>query len=209
MGIEGGIGAGKTTLLTHLEKSYRVIYEPVDDWLEFMDPKSGKSLFELFYHDKAKYAFAFQMMILETRFDNFEKHLKDVEPGEIVFCERTLDTDLEIFANLMQRKGLMTDIERSVYGRYQGLLARLSKYAVSHIIYLRTNPDVCAERINTRARKGEENMDPQYIIDIHEAHEAWLINGLGKIPVHVVDATENDKSKVRADVERIIDLHVY
>ena len=62
--VEGNIGAGKTTLLKKIESfkfpntnctqkpissKFKVIYEPVDDWMKMKaTPESKESIFELY-----------------------------------------------------------------------------------------------------------------------------------------------------------------
>jgi deoxyadenosine/deoxycytidine kinase len=183
--VEGNIGAGKSTFLRRLEDlGAKVVYEPVDEWMSLRDATLDKSLLELFYEDKARYGFAFQMMILETRFAS----LSSVDPGELVFCERSLLTDLEVFANLMHRSGGMTDVEHAVYSRYQRLLLRLGGVEVDAIVYLRVTPAECVNRIRRRDRQGEASIDEAYVTAVHEAHETWLTDPALGTRVHTFDA---------------------
>ena len=46
----------------------------------------------------------------------------------------------------------------------------------SHIIYLKTNPEICGERIKKRLRDGEDNVELKYLINCHEYHDTWLEN---------------------------------
>ena len=69
--IEGNIGSGKSTLLNLLREKYKenqhIIFvdEPVSEWNKIKDGE--KSILELFYGDKDKYSFTFQILAYITR----------------------------------------------------------------------------------------------------------------------------------------------
>jgi deoxyadenosine/deoxycytidine kinase len=44
------------------------------------------------------------------------------------------------------------------------------------IIYLRSTPTICADRIKIRNREEEKNITLQYLQELHSAHELWLMN---------------------------------
>ena len=70
--VEGNIGSGKSTFLKFVAnecantKGIVILPEPVDKWEELKD-QNGSSIIELFYRDKDKYAFPFQMMAYISR----------------------------------------------------------------------------------------------------------------------------------------------
>lgn len=45
------------------------------------------------------------------------------------------------------------------------------------IVYLRTTPEVAYERIKKRARDEESCVPIEYLKDLHDLHENWLIHG--------------------------------
>ncbi len=174
---EGNIGAGKTTLLKMLEKNdmFKVIYEPVEDWLSVTD-NNGLSIFEHFYNNKEKYCFPFQMLALQTRFENIMKAVKE-HTGKIIILERSIYTDYEIFAKLAKKYNQMSDIEMHIYERFHKFMCQLGDHIdFSKILYLRVSPETCHKRIKMRNRSGEDNIDISYLVDLHQAHEEWLKN---------------------------------
>jgi len=180
--IEGSIGVGKSTLLAQLStnvsfsKKHIVVLEPVDDWMKFKaNPEDAESLFEMYYKDPTKYGFSFQMMALQTRFENLISMTQGTDANTIIICERSFLTDYQIFAKMLWRKKFITDIEMAVYKRWHAFILDLIKPKIMGTIYLRAPPDVCAKRINTRNRKGEEDLDADYLKDLHEAHDDWLL----------------------------------
>lgn len=177
--IEGNIGVGKTTFLQQIEanKDIVVLYEPVDEWIKFKDNKSGKSLFELYYNDKSKYSFLFQMMALQTRFENLVK-CNNVEEhsDKIVVCERSILTDYNIFAKSMNEEGVLSDLELEIYRKCHSFMMEICKVKVDKMIYLRASPETCLQRVNKRNRVGEDNIDISFLRDLHNAHDTWLNN---------------------------------
>ncbi len=53
------------------------------------------------------------------------------------------------------------------------------------IIYIRTSPETCMNRIITRGRKEELNsISLEYLQSIHNYHESWLINNIKSISLY-------------------------
>ena len=174
--IEGNIGSGKSTLikmLKNLKLDLIFLPEPVDEWNKIVD-SNGTNILEKYYSDQKRYAFSFQMMAYITRL----KQLLDCNASEnsIIITERCLYTDREIFAKMLYDSGMIEDIEYSIYLRwFDYFVGDLSLYG---IIYVKSDPDVCSNRISIRARKGE-SIPLEYLSSCHEYHENW-INGLSE-----------------------------
>ena len=66
---------------------------------------------------------------------------------------------------------------------------------VDLIIYLKTSPAKALERINVRARSEENRIPLEYLQELHDLHEDWLLSGKHPElpPVVVIDA---DKVKI-------------
>lgn len=187
--IEGSIGAGKTTFLRNIERAgYTVMYEPVDSWSSEMI--HGSSMFELYYKDKNKYGFAFQMLALQSRV----QHLIDTinhNPTKIIITERCPLTDYKVFAEMMYEQGIINDYSFRVYKKWYDFTKSILP-PVAGIVYLRVTPDVCVQRILKRNRNGEERIDLNYLKALHDKHEQWLqhytevptliLNGNGEVP---------------------------
>lgn len=186
--VEGNIGAGKTSLLKHIEdhvtfKAPHIIaLEPVDDWMNLRAGNDAKSLFEHYYDDKQRYGFMFQMYALQTRFKHILE-LQKAHPDAIVLCERSHLTDSMIFANMLYEDGVISPIEHTVYKSWYDFAVQLIQPKIGGIIYLRVDPDVCAQRILKRNRMGEDHIDLKYLKTLHAQHEAWLMNGTTEVCV--------------------------
>lgn len=176
--VEGNIGAGKTTILEKLKslkfnKPHVVIFEPVDEWMQETD--SSDSILELYYKDKKRYAFTFQMFALQTRFEHMYKIMKD-NPGKILICERCPLTDYEIFAKMLFESKQITQCEMQIYKRWYDFMDMLVGPKIKGVLYLNVPISTCASRIAKRDRKGEGNITIDYLNTLNYQHEMWLKN---------------------------------
>lgn len=164
--LEGNIGAGKTTFLTALAEQYpeyQIVLEPIEEWTK----KYGESsILELFYADKARWAFTFQVCAIQT----LVAAVKQVSAEKtIVITERSALTSRYVFAQMLKDAGFITELEWSLYLRI------FDEYAlpISGIIYLDTDPVTSAERILKRGRSGE-TVSIEYLKDLDVRHRDWL-----------------------------------
>ncbi len=178
--IEGNIGSGKSTLLDSLKsvkfcKPHIVLQEDVSGWTSFKDG-NNMNILEHFYKDKERYSYCFQSLVLLNRI----KHLIDVikeNPNQILILERSHYSDLNIFAKSLYDKSLMTEIEWKTYQLcHKHLNDILQNVKIDHIIYIKTSPKICVERIQKRNRGGEQYIQNDYIEMLHDKHEDWLIH---------------------------------
>jgi deoxyadenosine/deoxycytidine kinase len=174
--IEGNIGVGKTTFLQRLEDdpNVLVIYEPVDEWIKFKDEETNKSLFELYYNDKTRYAFLFQIMALQTRFENLVQSHNEETKHKVVVCERSILTDYNIFAKMMREDGFLSQLELDIYKKCHAFMMQICKVHVDKMIYLRASPETCLERVQKRNRIGEDNINIEFLKHLHDSHDKWL-----------------------------------
>lgn len=178
LSIEGNIGAGKSTLLDCLRQicpEAVIVQEPVLDWEELKtDEKRG--LLESFYADQKTYAFQLQMFALLTRFQSINAC---TQFNEIVVAERSILSDSCVFAQTLQRNGCLSTSESAILKRWSGYLS--TRLPESVFIYVKTPVDVCMDRIQQRARKGEEKITPAYLGQIEEQHRIMLAEHPGQI----------------------------
>ena len=180
--IDGNIGSGKSSILKYLEnnfinfcksknKNLKICFlqEPVSIWESIIDKNDNKNIIEKYYEENEKYAFPFQMMAYISRLSIFNKALK--QNYDIIFTERSIYTDKNIFAKMLYLSGKMNDIEYQIYNKwfneFSDLLINIKT------IYIRTNPDICDIRIKKRKRMGED-ISIQYLKDCNYYHETWL-----------------------------------
>ena len=193
--IEGNIGSGKSTLFESLKRrhpDWHFIPEPVDKWLLFKN-EEGKSMLELFYADRKRWALTFQSLVIVTRREALLSAILSWRangyPGSNIFIsERCAFTDKNVFVENLWAEGYMDSLERSVFtSQYAAVWSDVVKPA--GFIYVQTSPEICAERIHGRGRKGENSIPLIYLKDLHRLHDRWLENS------HNTLVIKNDEPK--------------
>ena len=174
--IEGNIGSGKSTLLSNLQEEFKdnknIIFlkEPVDEWETFCDEK-GTTMLEKFYGDQEKYSFPFQMMAFISRLSLLKDSITK-NPGSIFITERSLYTDKMVFAKMLYDTGKIELINYKIYLKWFETF--ISECDVNYIIYVKTDPEICFNRIMKRSRAGESNIPIEYLKNCHTYHENML-----------------------------------
>ena len=204
--VEGNIGSGKSTLIKILKQrlSYlghrSIIYlqEPVDIWESIKDSE-GKTIIEKYYENQTKYAFPFQMMAYISRIHQLREILTKYN-NVVVICERSVFTDREIFAKMLHDDKKIEDIEYSIYLKWFDEFA--NQISIKGIIYIKTDPEICYERIKKRNRKGE-NISLLYLKNVHNYHENWLQNT--QIPVLTIDGNINFLNNFPSNLKNMIE----
>ena len=181
LSIEGNIGGGKSTLLQNLKEYYKDIYtvlfidEPVSTWEQIKD-QNGNTMLKKFYADQQKYAFPFQMMAYISRLKMLRDIIKSVSLEKdkhfIIITERSLYTDKYVFAKMLYDQGHIEDVCYQIYLLWFNEFAK--DFPISHTVYVKTDPQVCYNRIHLRAREGEEVIPLKYLENCHQYHEDFL-----------------------------------
>lgn len=183
--IEGNIGSGKSTLLSQLEKyiynhpeQYQpntivFLKEPVELWENTIDPVTGKNILKLYYENPHKYAFQFQSLVFATQKKVIKETIENNPECRIIISERSIECGIHVFAKMLEDEGIMSPLESHIYN----LMIENSQYIKTNaIIYLKTAPHICIERINKRNRDGENNITYDYILNCETYHNKWLLN---------------------------------
>jgi len=182
--IEGNIGAGKTTIIDSLshylkkacpQLSGKILFlkEPVDIWESIRD-ENGHTILENFYRDSKRYAFTFQVMAYISRLTLLKTAIAENPDCEIIFIERSLCADKNIFMNMLYHDGVANIMEFEIYNRWY--YEFIKEYRVDAVIYIDSDPDVCRDRITRRSRTGEEGIPLAYLEKCRDYHAKWLIH---------------------------------
>jgi deoxyadenosine/deoxycytidine kinase len=200
LSLEGNIGAGKTTLIRKLQEKYseskHILFlpEPVSFWQTFYDSKTKKNILELFYENPKKYAFSFQMLAFQSRYELLRTTIENIQKEgsaiDTIVMERSLDADYHIFAKTMFENGTLEETEWEIY-RFV-TKERLAEFGVSGIIWLDVPATQCYQRVQERARTGEERVTLDYLRSCEEAHREWLSADLGFV-CRVEDALHSEE----------------
>lgn len=180
--IEGNIGSGKSTIMKYLAsnftsfakengKNVKICYlqEPVDIWNNFTD-KNNINIIENYYKDQKKYAFPFQMMAYISRLSQLKKALN--ENYDIIFTERSMYTDKNVFAKMLYDDNLIDEIEYKIYNEWFDEFCECLKNI--KVFYVKTDATICSQRIKKRLRNGEENIDFSYLTKCNDYHDNWI-----------------------------------
>ena len=215
LSIDGNIGSGKSTLYEELQSYYKgnddicFVPEPVDDWKSIVD-KNGVPILTNLYKDTNKYAFRFQMMAYISRLHLLRKQVKK-NKYKIIISERCVQTDKNVFAQMLYDDGLIDHDEFQIYLKWFDEF--LDDIKLSGIIYVRAEPDVCSVRVKTRAREGE-NIPIEYLTKCHDYHEKWLNTYDEKLVIDANIDTRIKENKIIRDgwiskIDIWISKHLY
>lgn len=209
--IEGNIGAGKTTFVEALEKYFTkkqikdgvIKREPVDQWLSTKD-STGKNLLEYFYEDTKKYGFAFQMNAFISR----TKDILDLDKNKLNFIERSVFTDKNVFMECNYQRKNIGEIEYNIYQQWFDLFSEKFGLKADMYIYLKTNKEICDQRIMKRDRTGESSIPLDYLEHLNTLHEEWLDretkNGVKVITIDASQDFITEPDKLELEFDRIL-----
>ena len=188
--IEGNIGSGKSTLLANLKKHFKnnkhVVFlkEPVDEWSKIKD-ENNITILEKFYIDQEKYSFPFQMMAYISRLKLLKDSIKEIKDTEndfetkyVIITERSLYTDKMVFAKMLYDTCKIEYINYQIYLNWFNTFA--DDFPVNKIIYVKTEPEICHQRITERHRDGEDNIPIDYLKSCSKYHDNMLDKNLSE-----------------------------
>ena len=199
--VEGNIGAGKSTLLRILKEQLNVpiIFEPVEKWQTIEG--TTENLLEKFYSDTQRWAYTFQSYAFITRVLALEDALKTT-PYQTSVLERSVFSDRYCFARNCYEQGNMNALEWKLYQEWFVWLVNNVMTKPAGFIYLKADPKKCYERLCKRGRSEESPVALDYLQQLHNKHEKWLIEKdniadyLQDLPVLVLDCNQEFESDV-------------
>ena len=171
--VDGQIGGGKSYLLEHLRTvmpDVEVVLEPVGEWMRLKDA-TGKSLLELFYEDKKRWAYTFQNCAILTRLRTILAAMKTTTK-RVILTERSVLTDRYVFAEMLREDGTLDPLEWELYETWFNTFA--ADLPIKGVVYLTTGVGTSAQRIITRGRAGEEHIPLDYLAALDAQHHRWL-----------------------------------
>lgn len=192
--VEGNIASGKSTLLEQLSqlKSVEVLIEPVDKWRNL----SGGNLIGRMYEDAGRWGYLFQSYVLLTM---MELHHKKVD-SPVIALERSVYSARYCFVENLHKSKIIDDMEYSCYCQWFDYITRQNPPQLDLIVYLRSSPEVCYQRLQHRGRVEEKPVTLDYLTSLHEHYEEWLGDEKhhywhGNSPVLVIDGNEDSSLK--------------
>lgn len=188
--VEGNIGAGKSTFLTLIKRTLPqldVIFEPLTTWHA---EEHGQSLLSTFYQDPRRWGYTMETFTMASRVIEHLQHQK--KPNALRIIERSIYSGHYCFARNSYAQGFLTPIEWNLYTHWFNTLIPQCK-APEGFIYLRVDPAIAYERIKKRSRSGESTISQEYLEQIHEQHDRFLLKkhdvlpDLAAVPVLVLN----------------------
>lgn len=178
--VEGNIGAGKSTFLKLIEQhlpDISISLEPLHNWQR---SENGQSLLKDFYEDPKRWAYTLETLTMMCRVREHLQEQKNTNPYRIL--ERSIYSGHYCFAKNGYEHSFMTDIEWTMYSQQFTFLIPNACRAPHGFIYLRVDPEISFERIQKRNRISEKNITLEYLRQIHEKHESFLLKEKNKNP---------------------------
>jgi deoxyguanosine kinase len=176
--IEGVIGVGKTTLARLLQPAFNA-----DLLLEVFEENPFLSDF---YTDRERYAFQTQIFFLLSRYYQQKKAVPGaIVDGNNLISDYTFGKDA-LFAGI----NLVGD-ELDMYQRVHEALAEKIPLP-DLIVYLKADTDILLQRIASRDRPYERNMERAYIEKLNQAYEDFFGDYHHGSPVLAVETNDLD-----------------
>ena len=181
--IEGNIGVGKTTLMDNLElyykinnvKNVKIMREPIDEWLSYVDSKDNENILTKFYNNPKKYSFLFQILILKTNLQVLQDFMESCHNCDLIICERSILSSRHVFTKMLYDGSYMDELEYKIYESLFDDWVNSEIFTPQKIVYLDVSPDISYSRIKKRSRTGEI-VTSDYIISCGLYHKTWLEN---------------------------------
>lgn len=188
--LEGTIGAGKSTLISALSAQHPSLFavpEPLAKW-----DCQGASLLENFMKNPQRWAYTMETFVMTCRIASHFEMQATQHP--LTIAERSVYSGHYVFAVNSFKQGFLSRLEWNIYETFFNHFVAKQCQTPQGFIYLQTPPEVAFERVAKRNRSSETSLSIDYLKQLHERHEAFLVNkevheNLKPTPLLVVDGT--------------------
>ena len=189
--IEGVIGVGKTTLARLLQNSFDAELQ-----LEVFEENPFLSNF---YADRARYAFQTQIFFLLSRYHQQRRAIPELlANGKNVISDYTFEKDA-LFAGV-NIQGDELDVYNQVH---EALAEKIAKPDL--ILYLRADTEVLMQRITSRDRSYERQMERNYIHTLNLAYDDFF-KSQRTTPVLTIETDHLNYVQRPEDLHQVEDL---
>lgn len=184
--VDANIGAGKTTVLEYLHKHYNLPIdpEPVQKWMPYLQ--------DLYTNDKG--AFEFQLRVWMDRC--WVQQRADMAP---IVMERSPYFQRNVFIPVNVDNERLTARQYELLNDMYGL--SMSMWSPQGMIYLRSDPAKCQQRIAKRSRDSEDTISLEYLESLHKYHEYAYMQGVSHgMPIIVIDVEGKTVQQIAHEV---------
>jgi deoxyadenosine/deoxycytidine kinase len=126
-----------------------------------------------------------------------QQHMSEQDhPNPLRVMERSIYSGHYAFATNSYQNGSLSQLEWNLYLEWFNFLVTSHCKAPQGFIYLHVDPEVAYERIKKRNRSAEKTISLDYIKQIHERHQAFLVEKrdvlpeLRNVPVLILDCNK-------------------
>jgi deoxyadenosine/deoxycytidine kinase len=95
-----------------------------------------------------------------------------VDKNIIIITERSLYTDKMVFAKMLYDSKKIEHVNYQIYLNWFDTFS--DEFPVNKVVYVKTSPEKCYERIVKRSRTGEENIPLVYLSSCSNYHDSML-----------------------------------
>lgn len=106
---------------------------------------------------------------------------------DLIICERSLQTDKNVFCKMLHDSGKIEDINFQIYNKWFSEF--ISEIPLIYFVYIKTEPKIAHKRVLKRNRKGE-NISVEYLEMCSMYHDNWLVNSNGTRNCIVINGNE-------------------
>ena len=99
----------------------------------------------------------------------------------------------------------MSELDQSILEQFFQMTRGMTGLKADVIIYLRTSPEIAMTRIQNRGRTGEQNISLEYLTNLHELYDDWLIYIRDERNVVVIDVDNFDRVSPENIFARVMD----
>lgn len=178
LAIEGVIGVGKTTLARLLQPGFQAHL--------LLEVFEENPFLSAFYADRERYAFQTQMFFLLSRYHQQRKSIAEaLARGFTLISDYTFEKDA-LFAGI----NLRGDELQMYYRVHEALAEKIPSPDL--VVYLRASTDVLMQRIASRDRPYERDMERGYIAQLNDAYEEFFGDPHQGAAVLAIDTNDLD-----------------
>ena len=192
--IEGNIGAGKSTVFNSLQTAfpdYQCFPEPLSSWGDYID---------LFYKDPKTWALPFSLKVL-VEFSKIQDTPNKKQTVHIV--ERSPMACRHIFTSLLKDDGIINCQQWDLFKNVHDILG----WVPDGIVYLKTPPDTCLDRLHRRARPCEAGVDIVYLKRLEHQYNKLFASGItNTIPCIEIDGSLSSEHVAAQAVRAVAEL---
>ncbi|XP_056022126.1 thymidine kinase 2, mitochondrial-like [Ostrea edulis] len=141
--------------------------EPVKKWRDV----NGYNALAHLYEDPSRWGLTLQTYVQLTMLEQHQK--KTDKPVKLM--ERSIYSAKNCFVENLYISGVMPGLEYIVLTEWYNWIIKNNHCNVDLLVYLQTKPETVYNRIKARNRSEEQNITLEYLQQLHDLHEEWMV----------------------------------